>query len=420
MFCHEYFRSRKERVRAHVSALLLLPPLLLLPTLLLLGGCASQGQPQPPSLQLPALAEKLTAQRAGDRVTLAWTTSANSTDGDKIKGAIAAVVCLDAAPVSTAAPAPPSRKNAKKGQRNATSGTPGPPPFACNAVGRVEVTPGPSRAEVAMAAELASGASKLLAYRIELENRKGRSAGPSPQVFVAGGAAPGAVSPLKIAARREAALIEWQAAASTGATMELKRTLIATAEGPVEATARSTAGPKPAKAPAAFAPGAPKAPAREVVLRAAGAGDPGGMVDATVRDGETYTYVAQRVQTVTIGSNTLEVRSAPSPVATFTYRDVFPPKPPTRLVLIPGGGFGEAPSIDLSWDANLEVDVLGYNVYRSQSGGAFVRMNAEPLAAPEFRDLRVEPGRQYTYRVTAVDQRHNESAPGTEVKETLR
>ena len=86
---------------------------------------------------------------------------------------------------------------------------------------------------------------------------------------------------------------------------------------------------------------------------------------------------------------------------------------------MPGGGFGEAPSIDLSWDANIEADVAGYNVYRSE-GAAFARVNAELVATPAFRDMHVEAGRQYTYRVTAVDQRKNESAPSATVIESLR
>jgi fibronectin type 3 domain-containing protein len=88
-------------------------------------------------------------------------------------------------------------------------------------------------------------------------------------------------------------------------------------------------------------------------------------------------------------------------------------------VLVPGGGFGESQSIDLAWDANLETDMLGYNVYRSEGAG-FVRLNAELVQAPAYRDMQVQPGHTYTYRVTAVDRRHNESVPGAEVQETLR
>jgi hypothetical protein len=144
------------------------------------------------------------------------------------------------------------------------------------------------------------------------------------------------------------------------------------------------------------------------------------MIDPTVRDGDTYTYIAQRVQTVTLGEHMLELRGAPSVPVTFSFRDTFPPRVPTGLVLVPGGGFGEPASIDLVWDANIEPDLLGYNVYRSQDGGGFERLNAVPLPAPSYRDMQVEPGRRYTYRVTAIDQRRNESAPSAVASESLR
>ena len=191
---------------------------------------------------------------------------------------------------------------------------------------------------------------------------------------------------------------------------------MATSAGPV-ADAPET---KSAKSPTPFSPGA-KQPPREVVLRpdAAAGKDAGGIIDTSVRDGDTYRYVAQRVETLTLSGQTFEMRSALSPAADFTYRDVFPPQPPTGLLLIPGGGFGEPPSIDLSWDANFESDLLGFNIYRS-SGADFVKLNTDPVPVPSFRDVQVAPGQQYTYRVTGVDRRGNESAPGTSTTETLR
>jgi hypothetical protein len=209
-------------------------------------------------------------------------------------------------------------------------------------------------------------------------------------------------------------VIEWQADAAQ-AVVELKRTLVATPAGAVSDAPKA----KQQKSLSPFAPGS-KEPAKEVVLRAdAATKDMGGVTDNSVRDGDTYNYVAQRVSTVTVGSHKLELRSLASPVATFTFHDTFPPKAPTGLVLIPGGGFGEQPTIDLSWDANFETDVIGYNIYRS-NGAGFSKLNPEPVPVPAFRDTHVESGLQYAYRVTAVDKRQNESAPGATATETLR
>jgi hypothetical protein len=276
------------------------------------------------------------------------------------------------------------------------------------------VAPGASKVVVELGAPLNAGAPRAVAYSVELLNDRGKSAGPSSPVFIAAGTAPPATGSLKISPRRESAVVEWQPDAAP-AVVELKRTLVATSAGPVSDAPKV----KQDKSPTPFSP-TPKEPPHEVVLRPDAEGkDAGGMVDATVREGDTYTYVAQRVETVTLAGHPLEMRSALSPAATFTYHDVFPPKAPTGLLLVPGGGFGEPPSIDLSWDANFENDVVGYNIYRS-SGADFVKQNAEPIAVPSFRDMHAEPGQQYTYRVTAVDQRHNESAPGASATETLR
>ena len=374
---------------------------------LLFTGCASQGPLQPPSLRLPQPAEKLMAERVGDRVELTWVTSANTTDGVKLKGAISANICLNRQ-VSSAAPA--AGKNAKKRTKNAGAAI---NPAACDVIQHMAVTPGPAKAEVALGASLSTGAPHIVAYSVELMNDAAKSAGPSAPVFIAAGAAPPATGALKISARRESAVVEWPPDPAP-AVVELKRTLVATAAGPLT-DAPQVKQPKTATP---FAPTARQQP-REVVLRPDSAKDAGGMVDTSVRDGDTYTYVAQRVETLTLGGHSVEMRSQPSPVATFTYHDVFPPKAPTGLVLIPGGGFGEPPSIDLSWDANLENDILGYNIYRS-TGGEFTKINADPIAVPSFRDLHVEPGQQYTYRVAAIDQRNNESAPGASATETLR
>ena len=376
---------------------------------LLLAGCASQGPLQPPSLNLPQTAQKLVAERIGDHAEISWITSANTTDGVKLKSAISANICLITQLPGNSPPPTASRASKRRSRNPAAVSS----PSACNAVQRLAVTPGPGNAVVDLSADLATGTPRPIAYSVELLNGLGRSAGPSAPVFLAAGTGPPATGPLSISARRESAVIEWPADPAP-AVVELKRTLVATSAGPVA----DTPPPKKDKSPAPFAPST-KEP-RELVLRPDGAGkDAGGTIDTTVHDGDTYTYVAQRVETLTLAGHSLEMRSAPSPVATFTYHDVFPPKPPTGLVTIPGGGFGEPPSIDLSWDANLEPDILGYNIYRS-SGGDFAKQNEAPIAVPSFRDLHVEPGQQYSYRVTAVDQRQNESAPGASATESLR
>ena len=90
--------------------------------------------------------------------------------------------------------------------------------------------------------------------------------------------------------------------------------------------------------------------------------------------------------------------------------DVFPPKTPTGLIVVFADG-----KMNLLWDASLEPDFAGYNVFRSDDGVTFTKINDSLLKSPTFRDERVEAGKKYLYRVSAVDQTGNESPPSPTV-----
>ena len=71
---------------------------------------------------------------------------------------------------------------------------------------------------------------------------------------------------------------------------------------------------------------------------------------------------------------------SPTPVAGFVPPDSTPPAAPTGLAAA-GGTCG----IDLTWDANSEPDVAGYNVYRGTSpevGTGGGRINGALLTSP--------------------------------------
>jgi fibronectin type 3 domain-containing protein len=102
---------------------------------------------------------------------------------------------------------------------------------------------------------------------------------------------------------------------------------------------------------------------------------------------------------------------------TVTPLDTFPPAVPQGLVaaLLPGAAPGSA-VVDLSWSINLETDLAGYHVYRSEQEGTKGQLvTPDLLPTPAVRDTSVEPGHRYWYTVTAVDRAGNESAPCTPV-----
>lgn len=377
----------------------------------LLAGCASPGPPLPPSLKLPEIVTGLTAARVGDAVTLRWTTPSRTTDKLLITGPIMAEICRETPQLATA------RRSGQNAGKTA----------ACSAVTRMQVTPGESEAVDTLPASLASAPARLLAYRVQLLNSAGQTAGPSPVAFAVSGPAPQPVQDLRGAATKDGAVLEWKAEDGGAEAIELDRTAIDAA-----ATAGSGSERKSGLPVTTGLPGGPKEPVESrfragAAVNAAGTVArgtvAGGTVDRIARIGHTYRYLAYRVRTVVLGEQTLEVRSLPSSAVTVAMLDVFPPEIPAGLVAVPGfvGEQGEKPAIDLSWDPNMEPRIAGYKVYRRDLAGAsdsWQRLGSELVPVAAYRDLAVVAGQKYAYRVTAVNEAGNESAPSGEAAET--
>lgn len=383
-------------------------------------GCASPGPPRAPSLNLPDIARDVTADRIGDEVVLRWDTPTKNTDRLDIKGPITAEICR--APVVAVSLASPSNPAA---------------PPACTVVKRLPVQSGPTQAVDVLPHTLTAGPAVLLAYRVQLLNVNGRSAGPSKVAFAVAGSAPPLVEQLKATPVRQGVMLEWQKTDST-AEVVLDRRLVGpdgVPLGPVpvkvsppKTTSKSRKLPPPSAATPKPQPHsmAPATPAEIRLKTPSQSADSGGTLDETTRIGEGYSYTAQRVRSVTLDGHTLQLRSAVSSPVVFVSHDIFPPLVPTGLEAVPGGATAADRSIDLSWTPNTEADLAGYSVYRQEvtsSGevaGTAARLNSTPIVGPAYRDQTVVPGRRYSYRVTAMDASGNESAPSAAVQETLR
>jgi hypothetical protein len=142
-------------------------------------------------------------------------------------------------------------------------------------------------------------------------------------------------------------------------------------------------------------------------------------VDHGVEWEKTYLYWVTMVTGVMQnGKQVAEVEGDNSPPTSVFARDVFPPAVPAGLQAV-ASGVGQKAFIDLAWTPSTESDLVGYNVFRrGQPTAVWVRLNPELVTTPTFRDEKIAPGNQYTYSVTAVDVRGNESArsePATEL-----
>ncbi len=137
---------------------------------------------------------------------------------------------------------------------------------------------------------------------------------------------------------------------------------------------------------------------------------------------------------VSVNGETLELASPLSAPLRVEALNLFPPGVPKGLVAVATAGEnGAAPSIDLSWLPDTEVDLAGYIVYRREPGvpndrssslgwdaGAWQRISpAEPVVGPAFHDANVQPGHTYSYAVSAIDREGHESARSAEAQETV-
>jgi hypothetical protein len=130
--------------------------------------------------------------------------------------------------------------------------------------------------------------------------------------------------------------------------------------------------------------------------------------DTLFEFGKTYVYVVRAVALAGDGP----VESDDSAPAVVAPRDTFPPAAPQNVVAAAIAPPGEAPSVDLSWSINLENDLAGYRVYRSDKQDARGQLlTTDLLPAPAYRDMSVQSGHRYWYSVTAVDRAGNESGP---------
>jgi hypothetical protein len=152
-------------------------------------------------------------------------------------------------------------------------------------------------------------------------------------------------------------------------------------------------------------------------------GDPGlaHFTDSSFEWEETYLYRITAVTIVKRPESEAQVEGDDTPPVRIIAHDVFPPSVPAGLQAAYSGE-GQKPFIDLIWAPVTNADLAGYNVHRSENGATgekIVKLNSELVKSPSYRDFAVASGKVYTYSVSAVDVRGNESQPSEPTSEPV-
>lgn len=338
-----------------------------------LCACGSPGVPLPPSLELAHPVTDLRAARKGSTVTLTWTAPTRTTDGHNIRHAGPTEICRAAETMKQCgtplAKLPPLTSRDKK-QPSLQSYTD-------------------------TLSSYASTSDARLVYAVEVRNSYGKTAGLSNEVEVP--AAPSLPDPTNVQAQLagDGVHLSWTAAVRVP---QIPGISFAYRIYRRESTSKtqSVAGEVPLQAETAPA-----------------------FLDSNITWEMTYQY---HVVVVTLIAQTRgseqQVEGDGSAEITVVAHDVFPPATPTGLQAAFSGP-GQKSFIDLIWAPDTDADLAGYNVYRSESGGENRKLNTTPVKSPAFRDDAVLPGHAYTYSVSAIDVRGNESTHSEAAEEKV-
>ena len=341
----------------------------------ILAGCGSPGVPQPPALLVARPVRDLKATRKGDKVFLSWTTPTRTTDGHNITHPGETQICGNPASAMMQCGTPvakiqaPDRRTSQQSVMRFTDALP--------------------------EAIQSMYASSDVFYAVKVLNSYGRSAGLSNQASVP--AAPTISPPSDFRAQLvpEGVQISWLSENPPGQVSGL-HFAVRIYRREQGQSADVIAG--------------------EVALSA---GSQQSLTDHNLEWEKTYSYRATVVTYVDhAGGNQEQVEGEDTPTVSVFAHDVFPPAAPAGLQAVFSGP-GQKAFIDLIWTPNAEPDLGGYNVYRREGDAPPFKVNTDLVKSPAWRDSTVEAGHEYTYSVTAVDVRGNESTHSGEATESV-
>jgi hypothetical protein len=333
---------------------------------MLATACGSPGVPIPPSLELPRPVTDLHAFRKGNAVHLTWSTPTQTTEHRNLRRGGTAEVCRTVGAALTNCGNPfaqiPFRPAPRSASANRNLET-----YTDQITSDVQADP-----------------ASFVTYAVSALNPYGRSAGLSNQVQVPIATTLTPPAGFRAQLTADGVHLSWDAV--TAPQIPALRFFYRVYRRQQGSNKDAIAG----ELPVADQPTP-------------------GLVDHDFVWGKTYDYRVTVVTAVAAEDGTeRQVEGDDTPVAEVIAHDVFPPAAPVGLQAVFSGP-GQKPFIDLSWTPNLEPDLAGYNVYRREEAGQWAKLNSDPIKSPAFRDSDVLAGHAYSYSLSAIDTRGNES-----------
>jgi hypothetical protein len=358
---------------------------------LMLAGCAQTGPPLPPSLELPKPPTDLRASRKGDRVTLSWSEPTLTTDRQRARYIGPTLVCRSLESEIAACGSPVAMLPAPSAAPSATQ----------QKSGSARLAP-QTYTDTLPAAAQRQDSSADVSYAVQVLNRNARGAGFSNRVHVSAIVTLPPPSDFAAALTDDGVVLTWTSAGES----QSSPTNSLSVEHRYRIYRRDESSGK-------------EAVAGEVPLGEAGSAH---FTDSGLEWERTYFYRITAVSIVKRLDSEAQIEGDDTAPLRIVAHDVFPPAVPVGLQAAYSGE-GQKPFIDLIWAPVTNADLAGYNIYgreaNGDTGGKMVKLNSELVKSPSYRDSAVASGKTYTYEVSAVDVRGNESRHSEAASESV-
>ena len=329
-------------------------PLLIFLVALWGSACGVQAPPHPPRIEQPERVTDLSIVQVGRSLRLSFTLPRNATDGERLTKPQEVEILRGVSPAG--APAPPSDADLK--------------PWRTLSSEEVEKLQQGEAIVLTLPLAESERPPAQLRFALRTVTRGFRNRPLRGELSLAASLSlldvPEALQALQAKATEKSLKLSWQAPLLPVTTYRVFRSLT----GGADSFKLITETSEPAYDDPDFVFG------RSYFYR----------VSAMVKDGESI------------------ATSDDSQIVEIVPRDTFPPQAPRGLTAL-----YTTDAVELIWNASSEADLRGYFVYRREGQLSETRLTSDPLSTPIFRDASVSAGKNYIYRVTAVDSAGNES-----------